>query len=363
MFGLLGLFGLSLAGLGWFVVDSTEETDEDDQDGTGDPDLQDGAPSTGDLIADVVAKGYDPLLDVLPEESFCADAVSETPSDDDTTSDDTAPEEPATETPQAPVVSDPPDSADVQPDSPDSPDQVEAILGKAGDDIIFAGDESNDLQGMAGNDHLEGERGDDTVSGGSGADSLYGGYGADRLEGGSGDDQICGEVGDDCLEGGDGCDTLIGGSGSDMLTGDDGDDALSGSWGDDSLNGGAGQDTLFGGAGNDVLDGRGDAQLDYLNGGDGDDTLYGGDHDILSGGAGADSFVFNKGVAVIQDFVADEDTIVVEYDTDSPPELTTVDVEGGVQILSGGLPIATVMGVNGVDLSAVQLVHTGAVKG
>ena len=71
-------------------------------------------------------------------------------------------------------------------------------------------------------------------------------------------------------------DTLNGGANTDYLWGMDGDDALNGSDGVDYLWGGSGNDTLTGAGGNDTLDGGP------------------GFMDILDGGAGYDTYVFNS---------------------------------------------------------------------
>jgi Ca2+-binding RTX toxin-like protein len=68
---------------------------------------------------------------------------------------------------------------------------------------------------------------------------------------------------------------LIGNSANNTLNGLDGDDTISGEDGNDLLNGGRGNDVLYGGNGNDVLIGYGGAV---------------GEVDILTGGAGADTF-------------------------------------------------------------------------
>lgn len=81
---------------------------------------------------------------------------------------------------------------------------------------------------------------------------------------------------------------------------------LLGGDGDDTITGGAGADVLSGGAGNDTL--RGGKGADALLGGDGDDTLDGGRDgawDVLSGGNGADVFVFySTATDVFADFNA-----------------------------------------------------------
>lgn len=113
--------------------------------------------------------------------------------------------------------------------------------------------------------------------GGAGADSVIGGRGHDQLAGGAGSDQLSGFSGNDTLLGGDGADRLIGGEGN------------------DSIEGGVGNDTLHAGWSET-------AQQDTLSGGDGDDWIYAGGASfskpahsaVLSGGAGADTFLFTR---------------------------------------------------------------------
>ena len=77
--------------------------------------------------------------------------------------------------------------------------------------------------------------------------------------------------------GGPGNDTLSGGRGADSLYGQDNTDRLLGNDGHDFLYGGGAVDDLFGGRGNDRLDG-------------GHDDVF----DNLTGGAGADIFVYHS---------------------------------------------------------------------
>jgi Ca2+-binding RTX toxin-like protein len=118
----------------------------------------------------------------------------------------------------------------------------DAIIGDAGDDILYGNDGNDSLSGGADNDSLFGGTGDDYLAGGDGQDSLSGGTGSDTLDGGAGNDLVFGGSGDDRLEGGAGDDVLSGGSGNDVLFGDEGEDRLVGGSGDDSLVGGGGID-------------------------------------------------------------------------------------------------------------------------
>jgi hypothetical protein len=205
-----------------------------------------------------------------------------------------------------------------------SDDAETDLVGRAGEDHIYAGGGDDRIDGGAGDDKLYGDAGEDSIQGGDGIDEIHGGEGNDgkvngaegndtALDGGADNDIIFGEAGNDRLLGGTGADTLygdakdpdnasaigddtlIGGDGIDTLYGGQGDDTLYGDqatpasveaagfgWGD-KLYGGKGKDTLYGGSGNDMLDG-----------GEGDDTLTGGDgNDQLLGGAGKDTYQFD----------------------------------------------------------------------
>ena len=156
------------------------------------------------------------------------------------------------------------------------------VLGTAGDDLIFAGQNGValnadgdvdvtfaplpavlEIRGGGGQNSLSGQgsqgaggrftgklalyAGDlgDTLNGGDGGDELYGGAGADQLHGRSGSDALSGGAGDDTLAGNDGNDQLTGGDGADSLVGSGGDDvffAVDGA-ADSLLNGGSGTDT------------------------------------------------------------------------------------------------------------------------
>jgi len=250
------------------------------------------------------------------------------------------------------------------------------VVGDAGDDEIYAAERFNSQSeliagviagetqtgsGLAG-DWLDGGEGNDILVGARDNDLLAGGGGADILIGGSGNDNLVGDVernvlsldwsvsrnpafgsppaggtyrlvysnasvsesasgaGDE-LRGGEGLDWLFGGLGGDVLHGDAGDDVLFGQQGADILVGSTGNDVLVGddpgvvsgsdegadyldgGAGNDILQGDGDA--DILIGGTGNDALR--------GGAGKDTYIFNKGDGA--------DTI---FDTSEGPEKSEI---------------------------------------
>ena len=148
---------------------------------------------------------------------------------------------------------------------------------------------------------------------------------ADTINGGGGNDLIFGDAGDDDLSGGAGHDEIRGGYGDDILQGNEGDDVLEG---------GRGSDLLLGGDGDDVLISRSDAGEQRIGqvaigdpsrpDPDGEvnpdrQKLYGWEDqplvadDILVGGEGADTFLFNPGINgkrdIILEHVNDDRTI------------------------------------------------------
>lgn len=234
-------------------------------------------------------------------------------------------------------------------------DGNDVILGGEGADSLFGGNGDDEIWGEAGADTIDGGAGQDLVryreeargvsvdlstgvaTDGSRArdtltniENVHGSAHADQITGNSGNNRLFGFAGDDSLSGGGGQDILLGGTGNDSLVGGDGDDQLWGEVGTDTLDGGAGTgdmarylnstsgvivdlvagmasdglgytDTLrnieyaHGSDFGDML--RGDAQSNQLFGFDGNDTLLGGegDQDIMSGGAGGDTYIYRSG--------------------------------------------------------------------
>ncbi|MEM9275093.1 MAG: carbohydrate-binding protein [Cyanobacteria bacterium P01_F01_bin.143] len=105
---------------------------------------------------------------------------------------------------------------------------------------------------------------------------------------------------------------LSGSDSNDTLLGESGDDTLSGEAGDDQLNGSYGSDSLSGGLGNDYLNGFGGGyspEIDILTGGAGTDTFVIGDsRGIAYQGGGSDDTIDNS-FALIRDFSAEDDYI------------------------------------------------------
>jgi Ca2+-binding RTX toxin-like protein len=137
--------------------------------------------------------------------------------------------------------------------------------GDGGDNEIRGTDQADIINGNGGDDRLDGARGDDRVRGGQGND---------RVAGSLGDDHLIGDAGDDVLSGGE------------LELRDGGNDLLDAGAGNDRLFGGPGRDRMFGGAGDDELVGDGPGVA----------------VDIMTGGAGADVFVFRGKIAFFPNY-------------------------------------------------------------
>ena len=199
-------------------------------------------------------------------------------------------------------------------------------LGTSGHDQAFGGTGNDTLSGGDGDDTLFGFDGDDNIIGGAGNDILMGGAGNDILIGNDGDDMIMGDAGNDTILGGAGNDTIYGGDGDDMIWGHEGRDIIDAGAGNDVIFAsiGDGDDVINGGAGIDTIDfsaitanlvvnlgstGTGSAAsaqtgtdtlsgIENVIGGSGDDTIIASNAvNILNGGGGNDTFVFNTAAA------------------------------------------------------------------
>jgi Ca2+-binding RTX toxin-like protein len=211
-----------------------------------------------------------------------------------------------------------------------------------GDDKLYAG---------AGDDILVGGGGDDILDGGAGIDTLgynqlafdasgnvitagitvrlgeagvwgtaTGSHGNDdildveNVLASLGNDSVYGNSGINSLNGSYGNDTLYAYGGNDTVIGEDGNDSLYGGIGNDLIDGGQGSDRMFGGTGNDRLidlGARKKSEYDVLSGGAGNDTFLSGrigDRSML-GGAGNDRFLPGGGTTYITSGTG-RDTIV-----------------------------------------------------
>lgn len=116
--------------------------------------------------------------------------------------------------------------------------------------------------------------GDDRIGGSNDSDVLDGLAGNDEIYGNDGDDVIAGSDGDDWMDGGSGIDILRGGAGFDQVRGEDGAGVLDGGADDDDLYDGFGRQFIAGGSGNDYVGVYGDYSVIAFNPGDGTDTVY-----------------------------------------------------------------------------------------
>jgi Ca2+-binding RTX toxin-like protein len=205
---------------------------------------------------------------------------------------------------------------------------IENLLGGAFNDTLKGNSLANSLSGLGGNDTLDGRAGNDILTGGAGNDMLLGGSGNDLfLEEGwsNGDDTVDGGLGVDTVDysgitfdaaatagvtvdlrlaaaqntvaaGIDrivNIENIIGSSSHDTINGSDTANRLMGGAGNDVLMGNGGDDVLNGEAGNDLLDGG--AGNDIINAGRGSPAII--ETDFLTGGLGADRFVFDNPLA------------------------------------------------------------------
>ncbi len=212
------------------------------------------------------------------------------------------------------------------------------FLGTNSSDFLFGNDSAEDFRGLEGNDTVIGLGGDDTVYGNLGNDFVSGNLGSDQVFGGQGDD------------------TIVGGQGNDTLNGNIGNDLVNGNLGDDLVFGGQGNDTARGGQGNDLV--SGDVGNDLLYGDVGNDTL--------TGGEGFDAFVIDSRdnrVAVITDFVPNQDFIALDGDLQPPGSTTSTSViltsaGTNTNILVGDRVIAILLNVSSSTISSSNFTRT-----
>ncbi|WP_331774714.1 calcium-binding protein [Sulfurospirillum sp. 1612] len=217
----------------------------------------------------------------------------------------------------------------------DEPVTVDAL---SGDDTVITGAGADIIDAGSGNDTANSGGGADTLQGGEGDDVLNSAGGNDSLQGGAGNDVLNAGTGDDTLEGGTGVDTLKGGLGNDIYVFNKGDgkDKLSDEGGTDTIKFGDGiskEDLIFKQVGYDLIlaikeDGKSFNQLsdnikitnyfrqqytiETLKFSDGSemsssdvaglfvdvniqDTIFSAQGATLRGGAGDDTYVYNRG--------------------------------------------------------------------
>jgi Ca2+-binding RTX toxin-like protein len=260
---------------------------------------------------------------------------------------------------------------------------VEATqVGTNGPDVINGTSHRDVIVGLRGHDVIDGRGGDDLICGSGGVDVVSDGPGDDVVWGGPARDNFLPGPGDDQFNGGRYGATLQFAGQPDAVDvdleeqtatgsyighdrfrhvlrvgGSDGDDTLSGSNASDIINGGAGADVIDGRADHDVLDGGG--LTDAAAAPDGDDIVLGGAYsdrlrdrdgpgplatdDVLSGGAGDDSFGLGYGANEINGGPGDEDTLSGQQASDG-----TLVVDLGEGTVSHAGSTATFSGVENV---------------
>lgn len=223
--------------------------------------------------------------------------------------------------------------------------QSGGTLETAGDDTITCTETADDLDGGAGHDLIYARGGADTVAGGAGNDLIFMG---------SGDDTSDADAPADAM------------AGDDFICGGHGQDLVADLFGSNELRGNLGHDTLI------AVDGLSEAgsydllseigTTDRLSGGFGADILFGDNGDIMTGGAGRDSFLAVDDMDIdmeevrITDFNPAMDTLfVVQLDGQtSEDDLTYIPTEGGIRVLFEGRAVALLEGLGADALPDLQ---------
>ena len=242
------------------------------------------------------------------------------------------------------------------------------LVANSGNDQLYANTPNDVLVAGSGNDTLFGGSFANTVVGGAGAATVFAGSGAMRVIRGSGPLTFVGGAGTATVTGGTGAETITAGPGGLVY--------LAAASGHATVNSGTGSVTMFGAAGsstnltgssgnpdymvagdgNETLNASASSSSNWLSvstavtspstvtmiGGSGSDTLIGGSaagSTIMTGGDGADAFVFFKQAAgnardIITDFNANDSVFIEGYGPGSASALQNAAVVG-----AGGLTL------------------------
>lgn len=201
--------------------------------------------------------------------------------------------------------------------------------------------------------------------------------GSDVYVGSTDDDRITTSNARDLAIGWEGDDTIFLGDGNDVLgfifTNEGaGNDSIRGGNGHDIIIDVLGENTIRGDAGDDLIDGLDDhsdlGAGDFLIGGVGDDTIIGDSGDTLAAGPGEDELIVyvpetdeDADPAVITDFDAEDDTLRIMIETDTPKAVEQYDVsfvdrtdtDDETDVLVDGELVLTLQGVAPADISEV----------
>jgi Ca2+-binding RTX toxin-like protein len=176
-------------------------------------------------------------------------------------------------------------------------DDLDTLTGESKDDHLYGGGSVDVLIGKGGRDYLEGNGGSDRLEGGTGADTMVGGAGNDTY--------LVDDPGDQVIEVGDNGNDTVESSVTFSLVGTTVETlTLTGTNGLDGT-GNELDNLITGNSGINRLDGQGGT--DHLIGGDKNDVLIGGtgENDLLEGGAGFDTYIYNAGDGI--DRIEDSD--------------------------------------------------------
>jgi ELWxxDGT repeat protein len=204
---------------------------------------------------------------------------------------------------------------------------------------------ANVLTGTAGNDRINGLAGNDTLNGAGGDDVLDGGIGTDKAAGGPGNDTYVVDRAADVT-------TEVAGGGTDLVLSNvtytlrsntDVENLTLTGLGDINGSGNSLANVITGNDGNNVL--FGNVGADTLLGNGGNDVFRGGgpdfDGDVMEGGVGDDRIQFSNAVTLG----------AVRF------TMTSIEI-----LDMGGLNLI-VQGTSALDLSTLQLVNRGVIRG
>ncbi len=183
--------------------------------------------------------------------------------------------------------------------STENPTQSGVINGNPGDNVIYAGVESDTIYGGDGTNYIYANNGDNVIYGGDADDLFYAGIGDDLFYANGGNNTIYASDGNDKIYGGDGDDLIYAGAGDDLVIANGGNNFILAGSGNDIVFTGTGNDEIDAGTGNDTI---------HANSGDNVITAGLGEDVVYVWGEGANEFILEagEGSATIYGFGADD---------------------------------------------------------